>query len=101
MRICLRCWRFAWARLLWASSTARWTRPIARRDEGPVLQPSGLYSDEQLKEGIPDDVIRQDMKRLSTLTTRVRTYNRQQSRSHPLHRQGLWLEGFAGIWLKR
>jgi len=71
---------------------------LARRDEGPVLQPSGLYSDEQLKEASPT-THPPGHEALSTLTTRVRTTTPTAISIASLHRKDYGLKVSLGIWL--
>ncbi len=61
--------------ILWASLD----RPLDAPDwhgqmKGITYTSSGLYTEDQVNEGVPEGVIRRDMERLSSLTKRVRTY---------------------------
>ncbi len=87
--------------VLWASLDRPLDAPDWRGEmKGLSYSPSGLYATEQLKEGIPDDVMRADMKRLSSITTRIRTYNTDSNLDRiPYIAKDYGLKVSLGIWL--
>ncbi len=87
--------------VLWASLDRPLDAPDWRGDmKGISYSPSGLYSDEQLKEGVSDEVIRRDMQRLSSITRRIRTYNTDSNLDRvPYIAKDYGLKVSLGIWL--
>ena len=87
--------------VLWASLDRPLDAPDWRGEMGGLsYSPSGLYTEDQLKEGIPEDVMRQDMKRLSTVTQRIRTYNTDSNLDRiPYIAKEYGLKVSLGIWI--
>lgn len=87
--------------VLWASLDRPLDAPDWRGEMmGLSYSPSGLYDQSQLKEGIPEQVIRQDMERLSTVTKRIRTYNTDSNLDRvPYIAKDFGLKVSLGIWL--
>ena len=87
--------------VLWASLD----RPLDAPDwngqmKGISYSPSGLYTEDQLKEGVPEAVIRQDLERQSTLTKRIRTYTVDAGLDIvPYLAKDYGLKVSLGIWL--
>lgn len=87
--------------ILWASLD----RPLDAPDwhgemKGVSYSPSGLYSEAQLREGVTEDVIRQDLEKLSAITKRVRTYTVNYGIDRtPYIAKELGMKVSLGIWL--
>ncbi|MBY0510291.1 MAG: glycosyltransferase [Rhodospirillaceae bacterium] len=68
--------------------------------KGVSYSPSGLYSEAQLREGVPEAVIREDLEKLSKITKRVRTYTVNYGIERtPYIAKELGMKVSLGIWL--
>ena len=87
--------------VLWASLDSPLDAPDWRGEmKGISYSPSGLYTESQLQEEIPEAVIRQDMAKLSTITKRVRTYTTDAGLDRvPYIAKDYGLKVSLGIWL--
>lgn len=87
--------------ILWASLDRPLDAPDWRGQmKGLSYSPSGLYTEEQLREGISEEVMRQDMERLSSVTRRIRTYNTDSNLDRiPYIAKDYGLTVSLGIWL--
>jgi len=87
--------------LLWGSLDRPLDAPDWRGEmKGISYSPSGLYTENQLEDGVSDSVIRADMERLSAITKRVRTYTVDRGIDHvPYIAKEFGLKVSLGIWL--
>ena len=87
--------------VLWASLDRPLDAPDWRGEmKGVSYSPSGLYTTDQLRETVPEAVIRQDLEKLSTITKRVRTYTVNYGIDRtPYIAKDLGMKVSLGIWL--
>ena len=94
--------------LICTASAALWAsfdRALAAPDwsgelKGVAYSPSSTYTDSQRSKGYPESVIRDDLKQLSTVTRRIRTYSVDPGLDRvPAIAKELGLKVALGVWL--
>ncbi|MCC7485898.1 MAG: glycosyltransferase [Burkholderiales bacterium] len=91
-----------------AASVVLWAgfdRPLPAPDwhgglAGIAYNPSGVYSEGQRRQGYPEAVVREDLRKLSTITRRIRTYSVDPGLDRvPALAGALGMRVALGIWL--